>query len=52
MQVFVHKREPKIFRFKDVMALRIRKCLTLVIPEMSSTFFGEKFLKPLSFRKD
>ena len=52
MLFFVHKREPKIVRFKNVMALRIRKCLTFVIAQISSKIFGEKILKPLSFRKD
>ena len=37
----VEKRKPKIFGFKDVMERGIRKCLTFVIPQISSKIFGK-----------
>ena len=44
---FVEKREPKIFGFRNVMALRIRKCVPFVIRQISSKIFGKITLKPL-----
>ena len=34
------------------MERRIRKCLTFVIPQISSKIFGKIILKPLQFRED
>ena len=43
----VEKREPKIIGLKNVVMLKIRKCLTFVIGQISSKIFGKIILKPL-----